>query len=111
MVLIGIITVYLNGIILLHLQKKKKTIVKFCVLVTVTRTDPAHCRCWAEYRAQFCALNWGLGLAFHTFPRAHVCIADLGVCGSFECVYERGQVALETCMVRRLPMIPSLDST
>ena len=90
MVLIGILTVYLNGIILLHLQKKKKKpIVKFCVLVTVIYTDPAHFRCWAEYRAQFCALNWGLGLAFHTSPCAHVCVADLGVCGSSECAYER----------------------
>lgn len=110
MVLIGILTVHLNGVILLHLQKKKN----HCEVLYFSHSD----NIWVllvldagRNTELSCALNRGLGLAFHTSPRAHVCIADLGVCGSFECAYERGQGALETCMVRRLPMIPSLDST
>ena len=38
MVLLGILKVYINGIILLHFQEK--SIVKYCVLFTVLHMDP-----------------------------------------------------------------------
>lgn len=55
MVVIGILTIYVNGIILLDFQK---TSVKFCVSLTVIHIDAAHLSCWTKFRAfQFCALR------------------------------------------------------
>lgn len=84
MVLLGILTVYINGITLLHFQEKIHYKV-LCFIYSDTY-ESCHLRCWVESRAQLCALNQGLGLPFHTCLRAHVCVADLGACGSFVCV-------------------------
>lgn len=110
MVLLGILKVYINGIILLHFQEK--SIVKFCVLFTVLHTDPVISDAGRNPELSFVLLIrvWG---SPSTRVFVHMCalliLVLVGVL--FACAYERGQVALETCLVRSLPMILSLDIT